>query len=272
MERKRQEEYALQYNTKDAIAPFKDSFSLYLFKKTEKFVLALYLVTDHLSFNEPLKKDIRDVANSLIGHILAVTTSGGETYTVDGLRQSMYHVISLLDLGVVSGMVSENNVALIKEEIMRFVKDIDAYSVATTSRTDLKKTFFEVDVPKSDATFNKGHKGQIEKDMSFIKTAQVPRTAQPASSPSSVGSSEQRKEKKTPVQNKAAQSGQIKERQEKIVALIKDKGTVMITDVADHFTDVSDKTIQRELQKLVAQGVLIKEGERRWSTYRLADK
>jgi DeoR/GlpR family transcriptional regulator of sugar metabolism len=54
------------------------------------------------------------------------------------------------------------------------------------------------------------------------------------------------------------------------VSFIKDKGRVSIKDVASIITDVSEKTLQRELLSLVDEGELLKVGERRWSTYEVA--
>jgi DeoR/GlpR family transcriptional regulator of sugar metabolism len=62
----------------------------------------------------------------------------------------------------------------------------------------------------------------------------------------------------------------VSDRSQRILAIVKAKGIVSIGDVSAVVTDCSEKTIQRELLALVEQGVLKKEGERRWSTYRLA--
>ena len=43
----------------------------------------------------------------------------------------------------------------------------------------------------------------------------------------------------------------------------------MIKDIVMSITGCSEKTIQRELSALVAQGVLKKIGEKRWSRYEL---
>ncbi len=61
-----------------------------------------------------------------------------------------------------------------------------------------------------------------------------------------------------------------KDRRARILALLQTRERVSIKDVVREITDCSEKTIQRELAALVAQGVLKKEGERRWSTYTLA--
>lgn len=68
-----------------------------------------------------------------------------------------------------------------------------------------------------------------------------------------------------------AEQRQLKQnRQVRIVGLLSRLGTVSMTDIVDEFPGVSDKTIQRDLKALVKEGKVVKEGERRWSTYRLA--
>jgi DeoR/GlpR family transcriptional regulator of sugar metabolism len=49
--------------------------------------------------------------------------------------------------------------------------------------------------------------------------------------------------------------------------MIKEKGTVYIKDISTILRDVSEKTIQRELQKLVLEGKIAKKGSRRWTEY-----
>ena len=57
-------------------------------------------------------------------------------------------------------------------------------------------------------------------------------------------------------------NGKIKDR-------IKEKDKINVKDVTKVVRDCSEKTLQRELVSLVGKGVLVKEGERRWSTYSL---
>jgi len=58
-------------------------------------------------------------------------------------------------------------------------------------------------------------------------------------------------------------------RRDTILSIIKDKGTVYIKDISTIFRDIGEKTIQRELQKLVRDGVIAKSGNRRWTQYTL---
>lgn len=61
-----------------------------------------------------------------------------------------------------------------------------------------------------------------------------------------------------------------KERREVILAAIREKGVCSIKDISKKLSHVSEKTIQRELVAMTDEKILIKEGDRRWSTYRLA--
>jgi len=61
-------------------------------------------------------------------------------------------------------------------------------------------------------------------------------------------------------------------RKETIMAVLKEKGPSYIKDISTVIRDVSEKTIQRELQNLVSDGRVERSGERRWTTYALTDK
>ncbi len=52
-----------------------------------------------------------------------------------------------------------------------------------------------------------------------------------------------------------------------ILALIKQRPSLSVKDFTKSIPNVSEKTIQRELLAMVAEGLLEKKGERRWSTY-----
>jgi hypothetical protein len=61
------------------------------------------------------------------------------------------------------------------------------------------------------------------------------------------------------------------DRRKIILALIKQKPSLTVKDIAKSIPGVSEKTIQRELLAMVAESILVKRGERRWSTYSLRD-
>ena len=60
---------------------------------------------------------------------------------------------------------------------------------------------------------------------------------------------------------------QLTDRAERIKTVLEAKPQASIKDIAEVVTDVSEKTIQRELNSLIEKGQVIREGERRWSKY-----
>ncbi len=60
------------------------------------------------------------------------------------------------------------------------------------------------------------------------------------------------------------------DRKDKIKDILREKGQIGIKDISDVIKDVSEKSIQRDLNDLIESGTVVRIGERRWSTYRLA--
>jgi translation initiation factor 2B subunit (eIF-2B alpha/beta/delta family) len=58
-------------------------------------------------------------------------------------------------------------------------------------------------------------------------------------------------------------------RHENVIKILKQKGVAKIGDLTAIITDCSSKTLQRDLNELVEEGIVLKKGERRWSTYEL---
>lgn len=240
--------------TIESLVPFSDSFSVYLFKKTEKIVLALYLVTDHLSETDPMRVSVRKLANDVLRGAIKVTSKYASPGSDDRMICDLYELTSFLDLAGLAKVITMSNVSLITDEIRRLAKDIVMHQEANQSGSNLKKSFFVVDTTETeDPVLYKGHKGQTENKVSFKNTQKA-----------------QEPVKRSPTPLSTIKKDFVKDdRSTKIKEIIKSKGHVTIKDVADAFSGISEKTIQRELQKMVATGVLKREGERRWSTYSL---
>jgi hypothetical protein len=73
-----------------------------------------------------------------------------------------------------------------------------------------------------------------------------------------------------PLSNRTNNSKRHSNRQEIIIGLFSTKDTISIKDAVSAIEGCSEKTIQREIMSLVDEGVLVKEGKRRWSRYRKA--
>ena len=64
---------------------------------------------------------------------------------------------------------------------------------------------------------------------------------------------------------------QMTDRAERIKTVLEAKPQASVKDIAEVITDVSEKTIQRELNSLIEKGQVVREGERRWSRYSVAN-
>lgn len=60
------------------------------------------------------------------------------------------------------------------------------------------------------------------------------------------------------------------DRTNRIKTVLEAKPEATIKDLSEIITDVSTKTIQRDLNSLIASGEVIRQGERRWSKYSIA--
>lgn len=215
----------------------------YLFKKTEKIVSALYLITDFIKDSDPVKWEIREKCMSLISTSSTMngTLLADKNYLLQTYFSFSMELLSLMRVISNSGLISNMNFSIITKELellVDFMKKQSAHN-AHPEGFVLSEKFFETDMPISEKTYenigsDKGHvKGQIQKDK------------------------EQTKDKKN-------------NRQDNILNLLKKSSNLTIRDFAKVITNCSEKTIQRELISLVKNGIVKKIGERRWSTYSLA--
>jgi len=202
----------------------KDSY-VYVLKKLEKIVSAVFLVTDLFSEKESLKNKLRDVS-------LNILSSASHDRSLESIKPFLIEFLSLLDVAYHSNNLSEMNYSVLKKESNDLIEKIQ-------KDNSLNQSFFYT--PENENVHDN-------------KTA----------------SYRQPKPKRQSVTKSSKQSSKKKDRQNKIIEIIKDKKKVGVSDISGHITGVSDKTIQRELLELVDKGVLKKEGERRWSVYMLA--
>ncbi len=62
---------------------------------------------------------------------------------------------------------------------------------------------------------------------------------------------------------------QERSRRERVTDVLRDNPDATIKDIVGVVTDCSEKTIQRELMSMIKDNIVVREGERRWSKYKL---
>ncbi len=236
----------------------------FVHKKSIKISKALYLITDIIKDTEPLKQSIRQAGVDLIN--IKDTSNVEQFLRVFGGQ--IESIKSLLELGIFTRNISQMNGEIIVRECDLLITLLDGYTDSfSRDVVPLDKHFFAVEVEKTPSPFsalmhtekqneNVSFKGHIKDTKSSFRTV------------SQKGVVDDLKNERSYSQGQT-NSFQKSDRKDKIIDIIKMKEEVTIKDISSLITDCSEKTIQRELNDLLNQGLLKKTGERRWSKYSL---
>ncbi|OIO30411.1 hypothetical protein AUJ77_03110 [Candidatus Nomurabacteria bacterium CG1_02_43_90] len=269
---------ALQVSHSSSINIFGTVFS----KKGERLATAIYLVTDFLSDNEPMKLRLRDLSLTLLKEFLTGhrSTQGSEKKVFETIQENINETLTLLEISLIAGLVSEMNFTILKQEYASLRNAVLAKKDAQESSTDtlLGDTFFNIPETEDDAvprtkTSSTSTKlyGQAT-EQHFPKGHDLPQRTFVMSDSKIKGDKVKPENTNTHVVSNTRANTEIakQSRRAQILKLIKDNREVAIKDIVAHFPDLSEKTIQRELLAMSDSGVLKKFGERRWSRYALA--
>ncbi len=209
-----------------------DSFFVFMYKKTEKIILAIYLVTDFLKDEEPVKWNLRKKAEQVLSDTIRFYTTKEET---------------------VRTMIAASFLIL-KEELGLTLEAV--YGIHPSSTLMLPSDFFDIGISQEDI---KSNPAGVLSAVDFYK-GQTKRHEMSFSSNKKDGLSEK----------KLISKDKEKNRKEIILNVVKKVKEITIKDITAVVTGCSEKTIQRDLSILVNSGVLKRTGKRRWSKYQLA--
>ena len=255
-----------------------DTQVAFIFKKTERLVSAIYLITGFLSDNEPIRWKMRETSTRLLSYSINLSSNQGHRYRADAMNNfisASFEIISLLEAANISGIFSPMNCEIIKFEIERIVELVELKERGLNSKFLLSKNFFETSEDYSDSRSKLAQTDTILNEKDIRKTIEQNSGKETALEANSLKGhfpiKDNNKEEK--VSMSFIKGHTIKDknkRYEVIINLLKKTKEISVKDVSSIVSDCSEKTIQRELLSLVDKGVLKKEGERRWSKYSLA--
>lgn len=256
----------------------------YIHRKTEKLVTAVYMITNFIKDNEPLKWKIRENALSLMALNISFNTVplSERKDLIKEYQALSVEIVSLTGIAHHAGLISEMNYKILSREFTNLLSTIerDETKKATEESVVLDPGFFETSLPvpepraprtldampreKADAprvlysapaSSDKGQAASIPSKPEYLSLKDTVARSTPAPQP---------------IKDKQPKAADSKDgRQTIIIKLLTKKSGLNVNDFVESIKGVSVKTIQRELLAMVASGVLKKEGERRWSTYSL---
>jgi len=250
-------------------SPFSVSYS-----KTNKLVTALYMVTDVMDKDEPLRNKLRSLGAGIISDIYLLQTPIASN-VLTPLDSKISEVLSFLDIASTVGMISAMNCNILKKEFTELQKSIleskQNSSLAEFLREELpspKQYKFFSEHSQSPEQTNVGHKGMsigVQRGSTLMKAL-----SDKTSSLSNTKTTDNANSKTAPANNFNILK---KQRREEITNIVKDKKEVTITDIKTNARGVlvacGEKTLQRELVSMVKDGLLYRTGEKRWSRYSL---
>mgnify|MGYP003393989516 CR=1 FL=1 len=217
----------------------KDIRRVFIYKKAERLAKAIHLITPAFAESMSLRNRIDAIAIGLVD--AAILPSGAARLA---LSRELLALSSMLSIARTGGFLSSMNAELISREAHILLQEVAAYE---------EPRLFLDDVPTLSEIAKLQNAHQKE-----------PRRVHSARGRSVSGGKGHIKDTKLVLDTN------IKDRRDAILSVIRNKKRASIKDISTLIRGVSEKTIQRELLALIVAGIVLKQGERRWSTYSIA--
>jgi hypothetical protein len=265
---------------KDMPVPF-EVFGLQVgsYAKTKKLITALYMITDIMDREEPLRNKLRSLGANIISDIYRLK---GQASFYPRLHDLISETLSFLDIASGIGIVSEMNSNIITKEFIELRNSIMEF----TTKKDQKwlEEFIKEEEEKTPEALTSLTRVTLAKGQTRTRIG-VQRGSTLLKALSNVeglqaGGFGTMSDRTSSLANRNNNNEQKNKRREEIITIIKDKGKdnpgfdgVTITDIKSIGQGVlascGEKTLQRELVSMVSDGLLIKTGSKRWSKYSL---
>mgnify|MGYP000673703049 CR=1 FL=1 len=239
----------------------KDIRRVFIYKKAERLAKAIHLIGPAFIQSVPLKDRLDRIAIGLVDAAVLPPMASREA-----LSRELLALSSILGIARASGMLSSMNADLIVHEAHVLLSEAAGYEEPRLAVEDVPTLAALASLAKASATELKGS------DAARLRSiARVTYDAALADEVSDKGQTKGHvKDARTSGVPIAGKSPAAHSRRDSILAVIGSKGPSYIKDISLVVRDVSEKTIQRELATLVAEGSVVRKGDRRWTTYELA--
>lgn len=217
-----------------------------VFKKIEKITSVIFYVLSHIDKSQKDNIHVKRIEERTITvHNTAIKSLSYQSAAVaEGLIEFQYELVGLesaLRVAQAAGAISQEVLHLLLEQIDSVQRFINNHY---TKETALSIDIAETTLPEASST--------TKKTATTVGAPRKRRVQIPAGDIST---------------DAYLVYSQMTDRAERIKTVLEAKPQATIKDIAEVITDVSEKTIQRELNSLIEKGQVIREGERRWSKY-----
>jgi hypothetical protein len=219
-----------------------DDYYNLVFKKTERIASAVFYILSHVTIDERNRVHYDNVSDKAMALHSAVieTLNLFDNQLEDGLyplKQALVVLESTLKIAIAARLISSDIEIVIDEEIDSVLRHL-RHHYTNESHLSLGQT-----------------SNQTNTNPRPIPRPRRTRPNIPANDFSS---------------DAILVYSDLSDRTSRIKTVLEAKPDATIKDLSDIITDVSAKTIQRDLNSLIERGEVIRQGERRWSRYSIA--
>ncbi len=220
-----------------------DNYYKQIFKKTEKIVSVVFYILNNIEIEKKSETHISNIASKAhFVHENALRTleikPASSKEVLEQFAQALIGLDSTLRIAAMSSVITGEVLTVLVNEIDTVLRGLQSY-ITQENSADL--SFFT----------NLGASSNTPPQRTTQRMAQSP-TQQHESG------------------NKSATSAQSTvDRRDRIKTILEAKGEATIKDISEIVTDCSEKTVQRELNAMIEDNIVKRQGERRWSRYSL---
>ena len=234
--------------------PFGDNISGdRAYRRAERVVAALHLVTNHVPSHEPARSATRQAGLDLLSSVLSLRDEMriSESPLLAHTQACIRRLISLVRMLSAGKYLSLPNA----DTLVDALDELGVFLVAS-QRTSLS----ESTVLTREELLDTGNAPMPQARAAGRVSKRQRRSSLTDTAGKKVGMSDRGTRRVDRAQA----------RSEGIVSILGSQGTLGIKDISAHLPEYSEKMIQRELKNLVAVGKIKKTGAKRWSMYALA--
>ena len=222
-----------------------DNYYRHIFKKTEKIISVVFYIINNTDSTKKSETIISNIASKAhFAHENALRTLEVKLVSskevLEQFAQSLVGLESVLRIAGATSTITNDVLVVVVNEIDMVLRGLKAYINNNTYAEDT-------------AVFGGGFGGAFGGGPTQTITQQ--RVAK---------TNKQQTQKE---ENAAPTVETSDDRRTRIQTILEAKGEATIKDISEIVTDVSEKTIQRELNAMIEENIVKRQGERRWSKY-----
>ncbi|MCD5381353.1 MAG: hypothetical protein LR008_02140 [Candidatus Pacebacteria bacterium] len=218
-----------------------------VFKKTEKVVSVTFYILSEIHVTPSIDTHIQSIRDrALKTHELSLATLPLQPHQQsEGLLDFQYGLVALestLKVAQMAGMIPQDIMMLLSDQIDSVLRLINNHYLNNQGISVEELTETVVTKMSAKAQTKSGGRNASRQKRVSIPAGDISTDAYLVYS-------------------------QLTDRADRIKTVLEAKPQATVKDISEVVTDVSEKTIQRELNSLIEKGQVVREGERRWSRY-----